>query len=362
MQNIFYNRIKKLSNKIDRENLALLITKDESIGYLCGFFHSEGVMLVTTDQAYLFVDFRYAEAAEKKSFGCRIVSFSKLYDELCECLKTNGIDCVSFEASNITVSKYNAFSKFLSDHGIECVADDFIDDALSTMRIVKDDYELGCIRQAQSITEKSYLEVLNYLKPGVTEREISARIEYLIKLNGGEDISFDLITITGKKTSLPHGVPSDDVVREGDFFTFDIGSIYNGYHSDTTRTVAIGSASDEMCEIYETVLKAQLCAVNKVCEGITCGEVDSAARSVIVNAGYGKCFGHSTGHGVGVEIHELPNVSPKSDSVLKSGMVITVEPGIYLPDKFGVRIEDMVYVTENGCKNLVSLTKELIII
>ena len=181
-------------------------------------------------------------------------------------------------------------------------------------------------------------------------------------MNGAEDISFDLITITGKKTSLPHGVPSDDIVKEGDFFTFDIGAVFEGYHSDTPRTVAIGYATDEMQEIYNIVLKAQLAALEKIKVGVLCSEVDKAARDIIDNVGYGKYFGHSTGHGVGLDIHEAPNVSPKSKMVLEKGMIITDEPGIYLPEKFGVRIEDMVCVTEKGCKNFVSLPKELIIL
>ena len=204
--------------------------------------------------------------------------------------------------------------------------------------------------------------MLNYVKPGVSEKEISARLEYLKNIYGAECKSFDLITITGKKTSLPHGVPSDDIVREGDFFTFDFGSVYEGYHSDTTRTVAVKYATDEMEKIYDIVLKAQLTALEKIKPGVKCCEVDKAARDIITAEGYGEYFGHSTGHGVGLDIHEAPTVSAKSETVLKSGMIITDEPGIYLPDKFGVRIEDMICVTDSGYKNFVSLPKELIIL
>ena len=183
-----------------------------------------------------------------------------------------------------------------------------------------------------------------------------------MNIYGAECKSFDLITITGKKTSLPHGVPSDDIVREGDFFTFDFGSVYEGYHSDTTRTVAVKYATDEMKKIYDVVLKAQLAALEKIKPGVKCSEVDKAARDIITAEGYGEFFGHSTGHGVGLDIHESPTVSTKSETVLKSGMIITDEPGIYLPDKFGVRIEDMLCVTDSGYKNFVSLPKELIIL
>ena len=196
----------------------------------------------------------------------------------------------------------------------------------------------------------------------MSERELSARLEFYMKRKGAEAVSFDLITITGKKTSLPHGVPSGDRVEEGDFFTCDFGAVYEGYHSDTTRTVAVGYATDEMRGIYEIVLRAQLAALEKIKPGTKCSEVDKTARDIITEAGYGKYFGHSTGHGVGLDIHELPFVSSKSDTLLLNGMVITDEPGIYLPGKFGVRIEDMLCVTENGYHNFVNLPKELIIL
>ena len=204
--------------------------------------------------------------------------------------------------------------------------------------------------------------MLNYLKPGVSERRVALELEHLIKLNGGEGVSFDLITITGKKTSLPHGVPSDDIVSEGDFFTFDIGSIFDCYHSDTTRTVAIKSADEEMKKVYDIVLKAQLAVLDSVKPGAKCSDVDKIARDIISENGYGKYFGHATGHGVGLDIHESPVVSPRSETMLKKGMIITDEPGIYLPGKFGVRIEDMLCVTDTGYKNFVSLPKELIIV
>ena len=269
---------------------------------------------------------------------------------------------VLFEASNITVEKYSRFKKAFSESGIDCICNSILDDKIDNIRCIKDESEIAKIAKAQEITEKSYLEVLNYLKPGVSERRVALELEHLIKLNGGEGVSFDLITITGKKTSLPHGVPSDDIVSEGDFFTFDIGSIFEGYHSDTTRTVAVKSASEEMRKVYDTVLKAQLAVLDSVKPGAKCFDVDKIARDIISENGYGKYFGHATGHGVGLDIHESPVVSPKSETVLKKGMIITDEPGIYLPGKFGVRIEDMLCVTDTGYKNFVSLPKELIIV
>lgn len=359
---IFRKRINGIKSVLQSSEEALFITNQNNIGYFCGFFNSEGVMLVTTEKAFLFVDFRYIEAAKKKSSCCEVICFSKLGADLLKVLKDNSVNKLYFEASDITVARFNSFKSLFKENKIECNSSSTLDKAICNLRIIKDETEIDKIQKAQQITEKAYNEVLNFLKAGVSEKEIAARLEFLMKMNGAEDISFDLITITGKKTSLPHGVPSDDVVKEGDFFTFDIGAVYEGYHSDTTRTIAIGYATDEMQEIYSIVLKAQLAALEKIKSGVLCNEVDKTARDIIDNAGYGKFFGHSTGHGVGLDIHEAPNVSPKSDIQLEKGMIITDEPGIYLPEKFGVRIEDMVCVTEEGCKNFVSLPKELIIL
>lgn len=359
---LFCKRINTLKSVLKNKDEGLFITNQKNIGYLCGFFNSEGIMLITTDKTFLFVDFRYIEAARKKSSCCEVICFSKLGADLLKVLKENSVNKLYVEASDITVARFNSFKSLFDENKIECDSSSVLDKAISDLRIIKDETEIDKIQKAQQITEKAYNEVLNFLKVGVSEKEIATRLEFLMKMNGAEDISFDLITITGKKTSLPHGVPSNDVVKEGDFFTFDIGAVFEGYHSDTTRTVAIGYATDEMQKIYSIVLKAQLAALEKIKSGVLCSKVDKTARDIIENAGYGKCFGHSTGHGVGLDIHEAPNVSTKSDIVLEKGMIITDEPGIYLPDKFGVRIEDMVCVTENGCKNFVSLPKELIIL
>ncbi len=355
-------RLDKLKGFIKNKDEALLITNEVNIGYFSGFFHSEGYLLVTSENSYLIVDFRYAEAAEKKSGGCKVVMYSKLSQDLLDILTKEGINSVTFEVDNITVSRFEFFNKFLTQHNIDCFADQKLCKHIADIRIIKDSSEIEKIQKAQNIAEKAYLEVLNYVKPGVTEKEISARLDYLMNIYGAECKSFDLITITGKKTSLPHGVPSDGIVKEGDFFTFDFGAVYEGYHSDTTRTVAVKYATDKMTEIYNIVLKAQLAALEKVKPGVKCSEVDKTARDIISEHGYGKFFGHATGHGVGLDIHEAPTVSPRGEITLKSGMVITDEPGIYLPNEFGVRIEDMLCVTDNGYKNFVSLPKELIIV
>lgn len=362
MKELYQNRISRLTALLSSQGEAALITNEVNIGYFTGFFHSEGCLLATQNAVYLLVDFRYYEAAQKKSFGCRVICFKKLTESLCAVLSESETERVLAEATDMTVSRYNILRKVLGEKGVELAADGSLDRHIAKLRVIKDESELEKIAAAQIIAEQAYLEMLNYVRPGVSERELAARLAFYMKLRGAEDVSFDLITITGKKTSLPHGVPSDDIVREGDFLTCDFGAVYEGYHSDTTRTVAVGSADDEMRMVYSVVLKAQLAALSAVRAGVPCRNIDKTARNIIEQAGYGGCFGHSVGHGVGLNIHEAPSVSGRGEGVLEAGMVITDEPGIYLPGKFGVRIEDMLCVTETGCKNFVSLTKELIIV
>ena len=362
MNRLFHKRINDLQGFLKDDNEAALISNEVNIGYFTGFFRSEGYLLVTRRGATLLVDFRYFEAAQKKSHACRVVCFEKLSRSLLDILTHEHIRRVFIEASHVTVSRFEFYKNALLEKKIELVSGDSLDRHIGSLRIVKDDTELEKIAAAQKIAEDAYLEMLNYLKPGVSERSLAARLEFEMKNRGAQEVSFDLITITGKKTSLPHGVPSDNIVSEGDFFTCDFGAVYEGYHSDTTRTVAVGSATDEMREIYGIVLNAQITALAAIKAGLNACDVDKTARDIIAEAGYGKYFGHSTGHGVGLDIHELPFVSAKSETVLTPGMIITDEPGIYLPDKFGVRIEDMVCVTENGCRNFVSLPKELLIL
>lgn len=362
MSTVFEDRITRLQAFLSDASQAILITDEVDIGYFTGFFHSEGYLLVTQSSVHLLVDFRYAEAARQKAGGCRVVCFQKLSENLLEILDAECVQVVLTEAEHITVSRFRFFQKKLQTKQIEFIAEEKLDAHISELRIVKDKTEIDKIAVAQRIAEQAYTELLNDVKVGVTERELAARLEFYMKQKGAEDISFDLITICGKKTSLPHGVPSDDTVKNGDFFTCDFGAVYEGYHSDTTRTVAVGYAGEEMRRIYDIVLQAQLAALETVQPGVLCSAVDQTARDIITAAGYGDYFGHATGHGVGLCIHEQPSVSLRSHTKLKKGMVITDEPGIYLPNRFGVRIEDMLCVTENGYFNFVNLPKELLIL
>lgn len=356
------NRINKLREFIDNDKQAVLLTDDVNVYYFTDFYKSEGAFLLIQDEAYLLVDFRYSEAAAKSAKGCKVVQFRILTDTIKELLKKHNIDSMFIESEKITLSTYTRYVMAFNEVGVSLVSDGKLDNCIRNMRMIKSESEINFISYAQKITEKAYNEVLNYVVPGATERSIALELEYLLKKQGAQDVSFDLITITGKKTSLPHGVPAQDRVEAGDFFTMDIGALYNGYHSDMTRTVAVKSASEEMKKIYDIVLNAQVTALNSVKAGIKASEVDNIARKIISDSGYGECFGHSTGHGVGLDIHEFPNVSPKSETLLEDGMVITVEPGIYIENKFGVRIEDMILVKNNGFENFASITKQLIVI
>ena len=227
---------------------------------------------------------------------------------------------------------------------------------------MKTEEEVEIMKSAQRIAERALEEILNEIRPGVSEREIAARIQYLMLHYGAENMSFDPIVVSGPNTSLPHGVPGGRLICEGDFVTMDFGCIYHGYCSDMTRTVAVGHVTEEMREIYDTVLAAQLAGIAAARAGVTGKAVDGAARTVIEAADYGKYFGHSFGHGVGVEIHEAPNASPMNEQPLPAGAVISAEPGIYLPERMGVRIEDVVVLTEDGCRNLTRAPKELLIL
>ena len=354
----FNARIEKIADSLCADEAAL-ITSDISITYLTGFEHSEGYVLITKDSAYFLVDFRYAEAVVNSVKHMEVVMFSVAFDSINEIIEKHNVKNVVVEDASVSLASYQNFCKNLK---AEIVNTSKLSKLISDLRIVKSADEIEKLCTAQKIAEKAYLEVLNFVKPGITEKEIAARLEFLMKMNGAERVAFDLITVTGKKTSLPHGVPGDVKVQSGDFVTFDIGAVYDGYHSDMTRTIAVGCVTDEQREIYDIVLKAHLAGLDVVKAGVTGFEVDKAARDLIKDAGYAQYFGHGTGHGVGLEIHEAPYANTRYNEVLKENMTLTVEPGIYLPDKFGVRIEDTVLVTAGGFETFASIPKDLIIL
>ena len=351
--------IQRIQEFLPDEKTAALVTSDVNRRYLSGFSSSAGAVLVTKNRSVLLLDFRYYEAATRcVEPPLTVMRFTRLIDDLNRLFLEEKIQSVYIEDESMTVARCHE----LEEAFIPAVLTDGLSAELSRIRMRKTPSEIEKIITAQRITERAYTEVLNLLNPGVTERKIAIELEHLIKLYGGERVAFDLICVTGENTSLPHGVPGDRIVKEGDFFTFDIGAVYEGYHSDMTRTVAVGSATDEMRMIYETVLQAHLKAMRAIKAGNTAADVDIAARDHIESCGYGEYFGHSTGHGVGLDIHEAPAVYKTNRTVLRDNMVITDEPGIYLPEKFGVRIEDMVLVQGDTPVDLALIPKEFTVI
>ena len=359
----FYVRLKRLASKLDVSgNQGALITSEKNIFYLTDFANSEGTLFVTRDKTYFLVDFRYGEAVKNSVTNCEVVVYKKYYEALIEIIKRHEIKEIMTETESITVRRFESFRKIFAECGCEMSNNDTLDKLLTNLRIVKSSEEIKKIKQAQKITEEAFTELLNYVKVGAVERELALELEFLMRKKGASGVSFDLITIAGKNTSKPHGVPGEYAIRSGDFVTFDIGAVYEGYHSDMTRTIAVGDVSEFQREIYNIVYKAQTAAVSTVKAGVKASYVDKVARDIITQQGYGECFGHSTGHGVGLDIHEQPFVSTRTDIILSEGMIITVEPGIYIPEKFGVRIEDMGAVTSKGYDNFASLPKELIVL
>ncbi|MBQ7895033.1 MAG: aminopeptidase P family protein [Oscillospiraceae bacterium] len=355
------NNIARIQEKLIEKGLdAILITDEKNQRYATGFPFTDGSVLVSREKAWLFTDSRYIEAAEAAaSCCCSVQLFDKSVSQLeliKAALKEANVEKLGGEQEKLNYAGYIQFEK---DLGLALQPAQAL---LSELRALKTQEEVDSIVKAQRISEKALEEVLKIIKPGMTEREVAAELVYHMLKNGSEGNSFDPIVVTGSKTSLPHGVPGDKVICAGDFITMDFGSLHNGYCSDMTRTVAVGQASDEMKNVYDTVLKAQLAGIAAAKAGVPGCEIDGAARKVIEDAGFGPYFGHGLGHSLGLDIHEAPNANPRNTEPMPAGAVITIEPGIYLPGRFGVRIEDMVAVEEGGCTVLTKAPKELIIL
>ena len=353
-------KIDELKNSLPDGADCAVISSDINRRYFTGMKSSAGTLLVFRDAAYLIVDFRYIEKAQKTVTDCDVILQGRLYEQLLELMKKHGAKTAAIESDTVTVSQLADMKKRLAD--VEIISDDRLSTVIKNMRIIKTADEIEKIKAAQLIAEKAFDEVLNFIKPGVTEKEIALTLDFYMLRNGAEALSFDTIALSGKNTSLPHGVPSDKKVCGGEFVLMDYGAVVDGYHSDMTRTVCVGSPSEKMTEIYNIVLKAQEESLNGAKSGMEAKQLDKIARDIIASAGYGENFGHSLGHGVGMEIHEAPNASPSSDEILRENMVVTVEPGIYIPNEFGVRIEDFIVIKHENSLNLTSCNKKLICI
>lgn len=337
---------------------AVLLTSAVSRQYLLGFHSSAGTLLVLPQVQYFIVDSRYIEQARASITGCEILLQKSLQEQINQLLRHHGVTSCGVEEQEVTLSDFLKLKQRLDP--VRILPETGVSRLLQTMRMCKTPDELQFIKQAQGITDQVFAEICPLIHPGITEREIALEIEYRLKKQGADAISFDTIVATGTNSSLPHAHPSDDVVQEGDFITMDFGAVVAGYHADMTRTVAVGGISEQKRTIYQTVLEAQMRALAAMKPGVRCAEIDQIARTSINEAGYEGRFGHGLGHSVGLEIHEEPNFSPNSAHTLEVGMVLTVEPGIYLPGAFGVRIEDMVIITPDGCENITQSPKELI--
>lgn len=352
------NRFDKLFAELPEEIDSVLITSDINRRYFTGMKSSAGTVIAFRDAAYLIIDFRYIEKAKASVKTADVIEQKNLLLQLTELLHRHSAGNLAIEAAEMTVSTLNRYKKELSE--FEIIDTDMLSNCISALRSVKDEEELQCIQKAQEIAENAFESILGFIREGVTEREIALELDRQMLLRGAEAVSFETIALSGANTSMPHGVPSDKKVQKGEFVLMDFGAVYDGYHSDMTRTVCVGEPDDEMKRVYNTVLEAQLACLEKAHGGMTGSELDSIARSIIEDAGYGENFGHSLGHGVGMEIHEAPVASQNNQNILKPGAVVTVEPGIYLKGKFGVRIEDFVILTENGNVNLTKCAKNIL--
>lgn len=356
------NRIAALMQRLPAGTDAALIQSDVNRRYFTGMLSSAGTVLCFRDCAYFIIDFRYIEKARAVVKNCTVLEQHDLLEQVRRLLEEHQAKTVAVESMTMTLNQFSKLKKSLGSR-LRLDYSDTLSRAIYACRTVKSEAELEKIQAAQRIAEIAFTDILNFLRPGISERDVMLRLNQTMMEHGSDGESFPTIALTGTATSMPHGVPSAErLIQEGDFVLMDYGATVEGYHSDMTRTVAVGQPSEKMRQIYETVLSAQKTAIAGAKAGITGRELDKYARGIIEEAGYGEQFGHSTGHGVGLEIHEFPNASPGTAVELEPGNVVTVEPGIYLPGEFGVRIEDFVVIRENSCENLTKAPKELIVL
>lgn len=336
---------------------GVLLIGDANRNYLSGFTGNESYSLITRDNAFFITDSRFTEQAEQQVKDYEVVEYSKVgsfVDFLSNLVNKNSIKVLGFEENIVT---YNFYDLYKSKLSCELVP---MNGMVESIRIIKDEEELGFIKDSAEIADKAFSHMIKYIKSGMSEREIGLELEFYMKKLGASDLSFPSIVASGVRSSLPHGEATDKIVNKGEFLTLDFGCVYKEYCSDMTRTIVIGNPSDKMLEIYNIVLESQKLALKGYKTGALAVDVDAIARDYITKKGYGEYFGHSLGHGVGREIHEAPVIGYRNTSKLKKNMVVTDEPGIYIPKFVGVRIEDLLVVTDDGGKVLSHSPKELI--
>lgn len=357
MKELELARCEKIHDILVKEKLdGILISNASNMRYLSGFSGGTGYLLITDREAVIFTDSRYTIQAKEESDTFTVVELQDTYVSLIvEWIEKEQIGILGFEGRDVQVSDYLEWKekfpvKDLRDIGTK----------IALLRSIKTPEELEKLAEAERIGDKAFFKILEIIKPGMTELEIAAYLEFWMKQYGAEGLSFDTIAASGLNSAKPHAVPGRKIIEKGDFLTMDFGCMYEGYCSDMTRTIVVGKANAKQKEIYQVVLEAQLAALDFIQAGKKGWEVDKVARDIIVKAGYGDNFGHGLGHSVGLFIHEEPRLSKKEETILVENMVVTVEPGIYIENFGGVRIEDMVVVTKDGCKNLTHSSKEFL--
>lgn len=330
--------------------------------YLCDFHTTDGIVIVSGKETALFTDARYFEAAENAlkskdlSGDVSVYLLNKsVFEAIADYLYEIDAKSVCIDPKLTTITQFEKLKEACKE-----VSFGFLSDICLKYRRVKTKEEIEKIKRAQKITDDAFSHIIGFINENVTEVEVASELEYFMRKNGSDGFAFETISVSGKNSSLPHGVPTTARLTKNSFLTMDFGAKFGGYCSDMTRTVVLGKADKEMKRIYETVLTAQKEAMKFIRAGVACRDADRVARDVISDAGYGKYFSHSLGHSLGLEIHELPSLSPKSVDTLVDGNIVTVEPGIYIPGKYGVRIENMVLVTQNGCESLTNSDNSLI--
>lgn len=337
---------------------AMIITDPYNMRYLSGFSGGEGVVYISANRHVVITDSRYTEAAAKES-EYRVLEENRKHrreELLSELLQKDEVRTLGFEDLHMRCAEYEKLKNELPSN----LTYKPLQGEVNALRRIKTEEEISLLRRAEHIGDLAFSDLLKALKRGMTEKEVAAELEYRMKKNGADGFSFETITASGPNGSMPHAVPGERALQDGDLLTLDFGCTYKGYCSDMTRTIAIGAISEKQKEVYDTVLAAQRAALEGLKAGMTGAEGDALARNVIEQAGYGDCFGHALGHSVGLYIHEEPRLGPGSTTVLQNGMIETVEPGIYVPGLCGVRIEDMVVIRDGGIENLTRSPKELI--
>ncbi len=339
---------------VEKELDALFVTSGYNRRYMTGFTGTAGVAIISNDDAVFITDFRYMEQAADQIKDFRIVQHEKtIIEEVALQVEQMKVQRLGFEKEDLTFGMYELYKSKVTAELIPTAG------LVEKLRIIKTPEELEVLKQAAKIADDAFTHICGFIKAGMTELEVANELEFFMRKQGATSSSFDTIVASGIRGALPHGVATDKKIETGELVTLDYGALYNGYISDITRTVAVGEPSEKMREIYEITLAAQKLAVEGIKPGMTGIQADAIARDYIASKGYGEAFGHSTGHGIGLEVHEAPGLSFRSETVLEPNMTVTAEPGIYLPGIGGVRIEDDLVITENGCERLTHCTKEL---